>query len=467
MNFSEIKAFLGNKPLINPNENAQSQLREAGLKQAAEGIRANSESSVSKLSSQTTVGLRIYNNSLNQSLRLDDKQANLPAPKEAQKGLFDFEEIAKNVLRFVSGVISGAAKSGADEATLTDLFDQARSGVAKGIKMAEKELEGFMSEEISGGISASAELIERGIQRLQDEIFGNPVQQDTAYPSSAAVTKTSESVSYAKQESGELNIRTRDGDQVYIQFTGVQAFEFNRQIVSEQASGPAKSKDMESNDVMPREPLQTDEVPLNESTDSTDVTAADPQVAAQSNAESAGRTTSVSQQSMSFSQSNLSFTVNGELDEAELASIGQLVSDANDLAKDFFDGDIETAFNQALELGFDKQELAGYALQLTRQEQVEVVKAYESVSQYDGNESATNASSKPVERVSDYLAKMLNVLDQSQQKLEDSEQYEKLINSLVNRVQDVDTNELVSAINDFHVFNKQLLNSLPNQKQDA
>jgi hypothetical protein len=44
--------------------------------------------------------------------------------------------------------------------------------------------------------------------------------------------------------------------------------------------------------------------------------------------------------------------------------------------KEFFNGDIETTFKQALELGFDEQELSSFALQLTKIENTEVIKAY-------------------------------------------------------------------------------------------
>jgi hypothetical protein len=469
MNFSEIKAFLGNKPTVNPNEIAQNQLREAGLKQATEGIRVNPESSISQLSSQTTVGLRIYNNSLNQNIQLDEKQPRLPAAKDAEKGLFDFEEIAKNVLRFVGGVISSAAKSGANEEKLMDLFEQARTGVAKGIKMAEKELDGFMNEEISKGISSSANMIERGIQRLQDELFGNVPQNDEAQSqqTNSSTSQVTESASYDRHKSGELTIRTKDGDEVTLYFAETRGFETNRQLLNEQSIPKTGQSGVEHNDVLPRNVLETDDVNPAVETAKKESEEVELNTPNQTVAETPATASNVPRHSVGYQGSNLNFTVNGELDEAELASIGQLVADADDLATTFFESDVKTAFNQALELGFDKQELAGFALQLTRQEQVEVVKTYESVSQYDGSDAPINASSKPVERVSDYLAKMLNVLEQSQQKLEDSSQYEKLINSLVNQIQNVDTNELVSAINDFHVFNNQLLNNLPNQKEQA
>lgn len=472
MNFSEIKAFLGAKSAVNPNESVQSQLREIGLQQAAESLRSSNASSVSQLSSQTSVSLRIYNNSLNQTLQVNDKQANLPVPPQSQESLFDFEEIAKNVLRFVGGVISNAAKSGADEETLTSLFEQARSGVAKGIKLAEKDMGGFLNEEISNGISQSADLIEAGIQRLQDELLGPKVDENGDPLSTSRVDRSFERVAFSQQQSASLNIRTRDGDEVSIQFNSANVLSFNQQVIVEQNERDKLQVENPRNDVLPPKVEQIDDVLPPNFQASTSPTAA-PSVPETENVDiekdkaTEPSSVSVRQQTFSYSESDFSFTVNGELDEAELESIGKLVSDANNLATTFFDGDIETAFNQALELGFDEQELTGFALQLSRQERVEVVKAYESVSQYNENNDSADLSSKPVERVSDYLQKMLGVVDQSQQKLADGEQYDKLINGLVNQIRDVATTDLVSAINDFHAFNKQLIDNLPNQKEET
>ncbi|MBU2878610.1 DUF5610 domain-containing protein [Aliiglaciecola lipolytica] len=465
MNFGEIKAFMGDKTQVNPNDAVKNQLREAGLRQAEAGISAPAESTVSKLSSQTTVGLRIYNNSLNQTLQIDEKRANLKNPEETNKSLFDFEEVAKNVLQFVGGVISGAARNGADEETLVSLFEQARSGVSKGIKLAEKDLSGFMNEEISDGIGRSADLIEQGIQRLQDKLFGSQSDpEDRELQSDTSLI--TESLSASSQQNGELQIRTRDGDEVVIRFEDLKQFELNRQVLLQQEKQIKQEPNIEHNDVLPRAGIDS---AGNETVETANNEAEE--VSAQSNTQSetsqaATKQTEV-QQSVFIAQNNYSFSVSGELDESELQSIGQLVSDANDLATTFFDGDIERAFEQALEIGFDEQELTGFALQLTRQEQVEVVKTYESVSHYSDEQGSQEQSSKPVERVSDYLQKMLNVFEQSQQKLADGDQYETLINSIINEVQDLGTNDLVSAINDFHAFNKQLLNNLPTANQSS
>jgi hypothetical protein len=111
--------------------------------------------------------------------------------------------------------------------------------------------------------------------------------------------------------------------------------------------------------------------------------------------------------------------------------------------EEFFNGDIETAFKQALELRFDEQELSSFALQLTKIENTEVIKAYETVSRFDQDGVDSNPA-KAVKPVTGYLNKLLNVLDGSILQLEDNKSYENIINELINRLgDDVVTPDLI------------------------
>ena len=167
------------------------------------------------------------------------------------------------------------------------------------------------------------------------------------------------------------------------------------------------------------------------------------------------------QNTVSYQENSFSFTLNGELDENELKAIGRLVADANELAEEFFNGDIESAFNQALELGFDEQELSSFALQLKKIENTQIIKAYENVSRFDAD-SVDSDPAKAVKPVAGYLNKLLNVLNGSKLQLEDNKSYENLINELImNLGEDVATPDLISAVNRFNEFNQKLVNNLP------
>ena len=477
MNLGEIKAFLRDKPAqASPTQEVNKQLRDIGLRQAAQGVSA--QSSISVVSSQTTVGLRIYSNSLNQSIELNGKRPEFVPQEKKQQSLFDFEEVAKNVLRFVGGAIQNAAAKGADQDTLMNMFEQARSGVLKGIDMAEKDLAGFMNEEIEDGIANSKALIDQGIDRLERKLFGEEEPEQ-----GAATIGVYESASYSREQSGDLTIRTRDGDEVSIRFEDFQEFEVNRSKLIELGTiqpvdpilvSPDKAPESTEEVARPQSPVQSaSQNPIaasqERSTDNDEqVEQANANVDApkdveptQSNATSASVQLTEQQNYQYYESSALSFSVRGELDEDELKAIGDLVADASDLADEFFNGDIETAFNQALEIGFDEKELTGFALNLTRQEKVEVVQAYEFVSHYNDEVAGGDNPSKAAKPIAQYLEKMLDVIEQSKQKLENGNAYEDLLNGIVNQVRDVQATDLISAINRFHSFNKMLLDNIP------
>lgn len=470
MNLGEIKAFLREKPVTaNPNQEVQKQLQQAGLKQAITGLQ--SQSTFSVVSSQTTIGLRVYNNSLNQTLTINSDRANLPRPEKHQQSLFDFEEVAKNVLRFVGGAIQKAAASGADQEALANMFEQARSGVLKGVSLAEKDLEGMMNDEIEQGIANSQKLIEEGIQNLERRLLGQDPEQQSQDGNEKTSVAMSESITATSSQSGDLLIRTADGDEVSISFEDYQSFQRNRQTLIElqqQAERPEQPQ--------PVTPPTTEKVDSDDDDNETEQAAQEQQASqrgvptidedsaktqpAQVPPAQAQLEITQAQQIEYFESSSLSFSVRGELDEGELKAIGELVSDASELAEDFFEGDIESAFEQALKLGYDESELTGFALQLTRQEQVEVVKAYEYVSHYNEGEQGSDPG-KAVKPISQYLEKMLDVMEQSQEKLDNAASYESMITGIINELRELSTPDLLSAINQFHQFNKRLLDNLP------
>ena len=462
MNISQLKAFLGDKPQHLGNENSiQNQLRDAGLKQAISAQNSPISQRVDQFSSSTSLGVRIYSNALNNTLEVDRNKPDFSAPdsKESEASLFDFEEIAKNVLNFVGGAIKNAQNRGADEGELNDLFEQASSGVLKGIKLAEQDLAGFLNEEIANGISQSKNLIEDGIANLKRDIF-NPEALDLEKPTQSSVN--SSSVSFEKQESGELSIRTRDGDSVKITFEDIEQFELSqRQVQQLVQDANLDDKAVDS------KPVENDIAATTAAAASTPtptpVTIAeeDSDGTAKQAQEVQSTTKLIEQNAVFYQENSFTFSVKGELDEDELKAIGKLVADANELAEEFFNGDIETAFNQALKLGFDEQELSSFALQLTKVENTQVIKAYETVSRFD-EDSVDSDPAKAVKPVADYLEKLLNVLDGSRLQLEDSKSYENVINELINKLgEDVATPDLISAINRFNEFNQKLVNNLP------
>lgn len=75
------------------------------------------------------------------------------------------------------------------------------------------------------------------------------------------------------------------------------------------------------------------------------------------------------------------FSVEGDLDVDELRAINDLLSQLNEVASTFFEGDVYDAYEKALEVGFDSNEIARFSLNLTQVEYSRVTNTYGSVAQ--------------------------------------------------------------------------------------
>ena len=408
MSVDSIPAAKGGQATVEkPDVTLKKQLQQEGLRQAREFQQSSQVTQVTV--SQTRVGSTVLVSSLEQEVvlkerRFDNRQFD---KAEENKSAFDFEEVASNVLKFVGGVVRGAAKSGADEAQLTELIGQARSGVAKGIALAEKDLAGFMNQEITDGIRNSKEAIGEGIDNIEKEVL-SPFRGTMEVGASL-------SAQYAQLQSGGLKITTKDGDEVEISFGQSRQYQYSaseRITSSANSNGDANAPATPESDVVARRSLN---VQLSE-------------------------------------YRGISFSVQGELDDDELGAISDLVKQITDVSKSFFKGDLDTALDKALELGYDEKELAGFALKLNSREVVsEKISAYKEVS--DGDSSELKKYMRPIKEYMDELKSLNQLLDTT---LKDGEGYKELVTGVINQMKEVHVPDVLSAINRFHLFNGRI-----------
>ena len=408
MSVDSIPAAKGGQATVEkPDVTLKKQLQQEGLRQAREFQQSSQATQVTV--SQTRVGSTVLVSSLEQEVVLNERRFDKRQFDKAEenKSAFDFEEVASNVLKFVGGVVRGAAKSGADEAQLTDLIGQARSGVAKGIALAEKDLAGFMNQEITDGIRNSKEAIGEGIDNIEKEVL-SPFRGTMEVGASL-------SAQYAQSQSGGLKITTKDGDEVEISFGQSRQYQYSaseRITSSANSNGDANAPATPESDVVARRSLN---VQLSE-------------------------------------YRGISFSVQGELDDDELGAISDLVKQITDVSKSFFKGDLDIALDKALELGYDEKELAGFALKLNSREVVsEKISAYKEVS--DGNSSELKKYMRPIKEYMDELKALNQLLDTT---LKDGEGYKELVTGVINQMKEVHVPDVLSAINRFHLFNGRI-----------
>ncbi len=244
------------------------------------------------------------------------------------------ESVANNILGFIERRLRLDEASGASPEELEARLNEGLEGFKKGFAEAEEQLKALslLTPEVEDAIGTTFDLVTAGIEDLRERFVGGNEPADEVDTSGIAdgvrgvnsdfsgVAVGSASYSFAQSNSFSFQVETADGDTVTIQ-AGSQSVFASRSQFGAASSGGASV-------------LQAS------------VSAA-------------------SQQSERFSLS-----VEGELDAGELAAINDLLGRVENLSSDFFAGDVEGAFNQALGLGYNTDELVGYSLNL-RQVQVE------------------------------------------------------------------------------------------------
>ncbi|XQF89358.1 DUF5610 domain-containing protein [Pseudoalteromonas espejiana] len=323
------------------------------------------------------------------------EQLGLPVEqKQADKPLFDFDEIVKNVLDFVSGAVNKAKASGADDDKLKNMLNDARTGVQTGIDDAVDELKGIgvFNDEMQEGIDKSKEGIFEGLDEFEQNLF-NP------QPASVSVSQAQ----YVSMSSNaEYKFTTAEGDEVSISFA--DAFE------SQSASGYQQNN----------------------------------------NSESFASSSSQSRE-LSFSMS-----VNGDLNEEEQDAINAMMEELQGVSKTFFSGDLDQAFEKAQELSLGSEQLVAFSMDLRQTKTVATVKSYEQYQPVPQKEVADtlapfnddlkNAFDKASELgLQNQLAGILEWLNQDQAEIDKLVDYTKAMFDNLNEL-----NSAADSLNDLN-----------------
>lgn len=415
MNLGDIKSTGIEKVPVDTNKVAPDKSAFATENQALKELAAEQVSLSNN--AKTVATARILQTNFDQTVVFTGQQeflAELTARPKPKTEPFDFEEVAENVLNFVGGALKIAKENGADDEKLTEMFEQAKKGVEKGISQARKDLGAFMNEELEEGIDKSFDAILRGLDDLEREYFGRGEE-------SSAIS-AAQSISASREDSTELTLTTRDGDEVTISFASAQGFEARQQVAVQQTSSGLTEEGEAAPSV---------------------------QVGA-------------SQSYELYQNERFSFSVEGDLSPEEIKDISKLVEDTSGLVDNFFNGDIQGAFQQASEIGLEDSQIAGFALELSRTETVETVQQYQQVSGYNDGQ---NSGNKPaIKAISEYLDNLTRSLQDSDKVFGKRESFDELVNGLISEVENIKTPELIEAFNQFQTFNQRLLNATPSQQ---
>ncbi|MEH6472030.1 MAG: DUF5610 domain-containing protein [Halopseudomonas sp.] len=236
---------------------------------------------------------------------------------------FTPKKVAGRITDFVEMGLEQARKSGKSESEVEALRQQAMSGIQKGFAEARSILDNMnlLTDEVSANIDDTLKQTMSGLEGLAP----SAVQQSFG----GSRTSVLAAERYQAAETLSLKVTTQDGDEVTIKFDKQSDYQSSFGGYAD-SSGSAVSFSVDRSE-----------------------------------------------------SSNYRFSVEGDLDDDEIDALQDLIKDVNEIADDFFDGDVQAAFDQASEFRMDKTELASMNLQLTRSARYTAVSAYEQVQNHD------------------------------------------------------------------------------------
>lgn len=256
--------------------------------------------------------------------------------------------IAKNVLSFVRQELREARSNGASEEELQSIVNKAREGIEQGFNSAREALQGRLGSEsrLDRQIERAYNKIQRGLERLDNRFTPNvettpteetpnqpPVVTEgkgTAPPPAATPPATTrieftKSIEVLRSRSFDLSIETQEGDTVTF---SIEQF-YNKQASKE---------------------FVKDEN---------------------------GFSVNVNRQTARGEE--ISYKVNGDINEQEQAAIDALIKKVDRLADKFYSGNIAGAYRKATRVGIDAEQLASFSLNLQSSKSVEITKTYREI----------------------------------------------------------------------------------------
>lgn len=295
------------------------------------------------------------------------------------------QQAANTILDFITHRIQSDAVNGATQEQLLERLDQGLQGFIKGFNEAKEQIEalGLLTPELSNEINDTFERVTGGIEQLRESIVGEVADEIDGIGDINRGTNLSRlrlDAQTAETRSFSLSLTTQDGDRVSIEISRASQASFS------------------------------------------------------SNFENNGNSSSLSISRQSSSSSSFNLTVTGELDDEELAAINSLLEDVDAIANDFYAGRLDQAFDQALELDINREELSSLNLQLQKTTTTQALAAYQTTAQ-NNLPANDETQTTPVSPFAD-LNQLIDILQDLSDKAGKFAEPVRLIEDLANGVND-------------------------------
>lgn len=319
-----------------------------------------------------------------------------PAPAES---MHTPELSAENILNFVGQHVQALADEGASAEELESALQAGLSGFETGRDEAIDILKGYGLYEgpIAEGVAKTTSLVEAGIESLRERLVtGNAVESSADDAVSVAPVRTAlEEASPAREAAAVaepvLQIQEKTAAVAPVSVAVDDRAESNVERSNRVDSHPLGRNAL----VSYRERFSSSEsVDLTVQTLDGDIITLNLEAFQEYQRQfelNAGYGSGASGRENGFSVSlfndesssyiaNFSYSVDGDLDEGELVALQDLFSQVNELASNFFSGDLGAALEQAQMLNMDIGELASMSLNMSQTTMLQAESTYRNVS---------------------------------------------------------------------------------------
>lgn len=316
------------------------------------------------------------------------------------------EKVAGNILGFIERRLQKDAAEGATQEQLQERLEQGLAGFKKGFAEAQKQLEALsrFTPEIQADIDDTRDRVLSGIEDLRQRIIEDAFND--------------------KPEAGE------QGNKV------------------------------EAEQSVRRAPLAYAYEQARASAFSFELTTAEGDVVSIQANSSAAASLSGNPQGQSFSASasrSMSWSVEGDLNDDERAAIESLLGQVDSLSEQFFRGDLEGAMASAMDLGYDRDQVAQFSLSLSQSDIRRVSESYDQVGRADGLPSGASGLQQRLAPVGQFLKDLEAALAEAEKV---SAQPQKLLLDTGERMASGDAGETVDEAGSLRQFMVRMLETL-------
>lgn len=336
------------------------------------------------------IALQIVNDTLTAAYEKISSRGQVSAEYSAFQPL-TAEKVANNILGFIERRLQMDVADGASQEELQARLEAGLSGFKKGFAEASEKLEALslLSPEIKTDIGQTYDLVIQGIDDLRAKFI---TAIEAPVTTSAAPESAAKKISTLPKTPVALDVpdflpAAKPASMVYGNYEYASAREFSFSLTTKE--GDKLTIKATASEGLAMEAGRTSQ---------------------------GSRTSGFYNASYSASQS-MAWQVEGDLNEEELQAINDLLGRVNDLAGQFFSGNLDAAFEQAVSLGYDESQIGKFALNLTQVEIQQVTQAYKTFEPRSenavGNNGAPNLFSERLLPLGNFIKDLLATLDQA------------------------------------------------------